>query len=150
PRARICSSKWPRCGRQMNSVSAPRSRKASASVRQRMTCPVPIWTEASVRNRTFICLRSGAFHQEPCDVVLRKFGIAAIRESIIDEPHLLVTVEDLACKIALEKAIGMAAVGNCDRCRVVILRYQKIAGATLHENVVDCRKRVGVDVDQYA
>src|SRR5690554_3087818 len=49
PRASTNAARWPRCARMMKITSSPRSLRASASVRQRMICPLPMANDASAR-----------------------------------------------------------------------------------------------------
>src|SRR6185312_4875108 len=64
---------------------------------------------------------AAAFHEEPVDVVLRKIMVAMVGEAVVDQPQIPMTIEDLAAKVTLEEAVGVAPIRNRHRGRVVIL-----------------------------
>src|SRR5882672_8563923 len=103
----------------MKRTSTPRPRSVSASVLQRMTWPLPMSDDASVRMAAFICpdwqLRDRVrFHEaaycflrpllekKPGYVILSKVGIAVIGKAVIQQLQRGKCVEQFPSEVSLE------------------------------------------------
>src|SRR4051812_39630431 len=73
-----------------------------------------------------------------------------IREAVVDQTEIRISIHDLPGKVALEKSIVVAAVRYRNRAGIVILADQEIARRSAVQFIVDQGKLFWIDVNKYA
>lgn len=72
-----------------------------------------------------------------------------IYKAIVHQLQLRVAFQNLACKVALEKAVVMTTIRNRNRRRFIILRNQQPARGGCDKIIVDLRQCIRVYMYQY-